>query len=169
MQVVPMTQNNQTPVIIKAKQKIANGERSEAITLLLPEAKKGNVEAQYMVGEAYLFGEGVAVDFGEAKFWLDSAYQNGSAKAAIRLASLYETGGKFADELLERESKKIRDKETAIKLYTYGFEHLLSLAENGDPEAMEWVAMCYQVGWGVKMDMETADQWYQKAKEAKAS
>jgi hypothetical protein len=52
-------------------------------------AEKGDVEAQWHLGECYRQGEGVDQDFAEAAKWHELASANGHAEAAFRLGTYF--------------------------------------------------------------------------------
>ena len=52
-------------------------------------AEKGGAEAQFMLGAAYYFGEGVDVDFKLAVDWYKKSAEQGNSKAQFNLGSAY--------------------------------------------------------------------------------
>ena len=52
-------------------------------------AERGDAEAQYTLGVAYLKGEGVAQHYGEAVNWFRLASQQGFKKAKTALSDMY--------------------------------------------------------------------------------
>ncbi|MDX2345873.1 MAG: sel1 repeat family protein [Legionella sp.] len=58
-----------------------------AFVRLMPEAEKGNCDAQYAVGYMYYYGEGVTEDKKKAKKWITRAAEAGQ-KDAITAAKL---------------------------------------------------------------------------------
>ncbi|MCK5311217.1 MAG: SUMF1/EgtB/PvdO family nonheme iron enzyme [Desulfobacteraceae bacterium] len=60
---------------------ICTGSDYPDVLTLKKQAARGNVDAQLELGEAYYYGEGVLKDPSTAKFWIQKAYENGSAEA----------------------------------------------------------------------------------------
>ena len=61
------------------------------------DAKKGDSEAQVMLGMAYSVGYGIPQDIEAAEYWLDKALAQGNQDAVIYLDNLY----MLEDELIE--------------------------------------------------------------------
>jgi len=59
----------------------------EAFILLIPEAEKGQRDAQYAVGYMYYYGQGVVEDRKKAWYWINIAARAGQADAiqAVRI------------------------------------------------------------------------------------
>ena len=55
-------------------------------------AEQGDAKAQFNLGDAYFFGEGVAKDQAEAMKWLRKAAEQGDAKAQFNLGNAYKYG-----------------------------------------------------------------------------
>ena len=56
---------------------------------LLRRAQDGDVDAQYSVGDAYYYGEGVEQDYAEAVKWYRLAAEQGNANAQYSLGYAY--------------------------------------------------------------------------------
>jgi len=78
--------------IIEAMDIIAKGDYRTGVKLLGPLARKGNPEAQYLLGRAYSHGEGVDPDPAKAVKWLELAAEKLHYKAANTLGKLYASG-----------------------------------------------------------------------------
>jgi len=65
---------------------------ASALRVWVPQAKKGNVEAQVMLGEIYEKGLGGLADPQLAARWYRKAAEKGSSRAQINLGNLYEKG-----------------------------------------------------------------------------
>lgn len=65
---------------------------ASALRVWLPQAKKGNVEAQVILGEIYEKGLGGITDPTMAAQWYRKAAMKGSSRAQINLGHLYEKG-----------------------------------------------------------------------------
>ena len=55
------------------QQNFQQGHYSSAFQRLLPEAKKGNAQAQYAIGYLYYYGKGVRENLPHAKYWIQQA------------------------------------------------------------------------------------------------
>src|ERR1700735_3977191 len=64
---------------------------ARAIDLLKPQAESGVIDAQIMLGQMYLKGEGVKADPARAIAWMRRAADEGSAIAAFDLGVLLST------------------------------------------------------------------------------
>jgi hypothetical protein len=109
-------------------------------------AKAGNAEAQFRLGVMYGNGDGVGLDYEQARSWFEKAIVQGHESATITLAWMYANGtGVEVDEQRARE------------LY-------LEAARKGSAKAQYVVATMYRFAqYGLKKDMEAAVQWYVKA------
>ena len=109
-------------------------------------AKAGNAEAQFRLGVMYGTGDGVGLDYEQAKFWFEKAIAQGHENALITLAWMYANGtGVEVDE------------ERARDLY-------LEAAKRGSAKAQYVVATMYRFAqYGLAKDMTLALEWYLKA------
>jgi TPR repeat protein len=114
-------------------------------------AIKGDLEAQFHVGQKYLTGHdtGNAADKQErlarAVRWFQRAAKNGHVPSQYRLATLYELGRGTPKNYVE-----------ASKWYSRA-------AEAGHVKAMHNLAVLLAQGQGVQLDHEAAAKWFQKA------
>ena len=106
-------------------------------------AERGYVPAQYLLGCAYAAGQGTDRDELKAFQWLVKAYVAGFGKASFRLA-----------KLLSGQSGKVP------------FGLALEVSEQGNVDAMLYVAECYAEGLGVPRDNEAARHLYAVAAQA---
>ena len=72
-------------------------EFDDMMTQYHSDAKKGDSEAQVMLGMAYSVGYGIPQDIEAAEYWLDKALAQGNQDAVIYLDNLY----MLEDELIE--------------------------------------------------------------------
>jgi len=109
-------------------------------------AKAGNAEAQFRLGVMYGNGDGVGLDYQQARAWFEKAAAQGHENALITLAWMYANGtGVDADEGRARE------------LY-------LEAAARGSAKAQYVVGTMYRFAqYGVKKDVAKAVAWYLKA------
>lgn len=109
-------------------------------------AKQGHIEACYYVGLYYQNGKGVTQNIEEAIHWYEKAAVNNDRDALYHLAMI----------LVRLEDK---DWETIHRL-------LQKAAKQDHPNAQYNLAVMYQKGDGVQIDMNRAIQWYEKAAES---
>ncbi len=109
-------------------------------------ANAGNAEAQFRLGVMYGNGDGVGLDYEQARGWFEKAAAQGHENALITLAWMYANGaGVDADE------------DRARRLY-------LKAAERGSAKAQYVVGTMYRFAqYGVKKDIPRAVEWYLKA------
>lgn len=62
----------------------------KGIALIRRSAEQGYTEAQYNLGHAYCFGEGVSQDYTQAVYWWRKAAEQGNADAIELLKVYYE-------------------------------------------------------------------------------
>ena len=113
----------------------------------LRDARAGNVEAQYYMGNAYLFGTCVERDPSVAATWFQKAADQGHAGAQNNLGRLYEDGNGVH-----------QDYEKAAQLYTLS-------ANQGNAAAQDNLGWFYENGFSVKKDYDEAAKWYIAASE----
>lgn len=79
---------------VKGGQFAVPGQTDQAKALMVwqPDAAKGDMEAQYYVGEIYQRGLGAAPDYSRAAKWYRQAAEQGYVRAQMSLAYLYENG-----------------------------------------------------------------------------
>lgn len=65
---------------------------TEDFKILRQRAEEGDAEAQYMLGDRYLNGEGVTQDASEAVKWLRKAAEQGNDEAQFALGLTYFKG-----------------------------------------------------------------------------
>jgi len=109
-------------------------------------AKAGNPEAQFRLGVMYGNGDGVGLDYEQARAWFEKAIAQGHENATITLAWMYANGtGVEVDE------------QRACDLY-------LEAARRGSAKAQYVVATMYRFAqYGLAKDMAAAVHWYLKA------
>ena len=115
---------------------------------ILDQATHGNADAQYMLGDMYRFGEGVAQDIAEGVKWYRKAAEQGHLRALYLLGWMYQHGG----------SRVVKDDREAVKWYR-------KAAAQGHSEAQYMLGWMYQNGKGVVQDLKEAAKWFNKAAE----
>ena len=68
------------------------GNYAKAIELLRPLATQGYADAQYNLGQTFLYGQGVAQDYQEAANWFRLAAEQGFATAQNNIGAMYIEG-----------------------------------------------------------------------------
>lgn len=123
-----------------------NPDQLRAEAAIRKSAKAGNPEAQFRLGVMYGNGDGVGLDYEQARSWFEQAAAQGHENALITLAWMYANGtGVDADE------------GRARKLY-------MKAAEHGSAKAQYVVGTMYRFAqYGVGKDVEKAVAWYLKA------
>ena len=101
---------------------------------MLPLADGGDVRAQAIVAEAYLYGRGTETNAPVAVTWYRRAAESGDATAQASLAFCL-LNGRGCD----------RNYAEAVVWYT-------KAAEQDDPNALNGLAVCHFRGWGVVKD-----------------
>ena len=125
-------------------------------------AKKGHVEAQYMLGYMYSLGKGVPKDLEKAFYWYKKAAENGHAKAQYRLRA--DRGDAKAQYSLGKEYYDGKGVSQSSKKALYWLE---KAAEQGHVEAQYSLGLMYYDGKGVPgwipKDHKKAAHWFEKA------
>jgi TPR repeat protein len=117
---------------------VAKGDYATALRLLRTEARKGNPDAEAVLGTMYSDGRGVAVDNAEAIRWYKRAAEKGNAFGQSLLASAY---------------RSQQDYHESLRWFRL-------LADKGDTSAQCEVASMYLLGQGVEKNVEEAAKWY---------
>jgi hypothetical protein len=113
------------------------GDVPAVVALLSPLAERGNIEAQYKLGDIYAKGVGVAQDFDLSDHWYQAAAQQGFSFAQVALGEAYERGQGMpvSPDLAAQWFKRAADQGNP-----QGMLHLASLtAGTNDGEALMWL------------------------------
>lgn len=110
-------------------------------------AEKGDVLAQFQLGNLYYTGKDMAKDWEQAVSWHRKAAEQGHAKAQYYMGVYYMTGEGVA-----------KDEVQAVFWFR-------KAAEQGDSEAQADLGFCYASGSGVAKDEVEALKWTRKAAE----
>jgi hypothetical protein len=111
----------------------------------LSEARGGNRDSQYEVGNMFMMGIGSEIDYGQAVSFFEKAAGQGHSKAAYKLGLIYYEG-----------SGVKTDKKAAFKWFS-------TAAENNYPAAQYYLGKLYSEGQGTKKDNKLALEWLSKA------
>ena len=118
---------------------------TDKIKELIEKAKKGDVEAQTQLGEAYLHGIDTKVDYKKAMEWSKKAAAKKSYRAMTNIGIIYLEGLG-----VEKDYKK-------------AFKSLSDGADGGDMKAPKYLGIIYQNGLGQKKSFDTAAFYYEIA------
>lgn len=159
--------------------KLADSNISSYIHNLKAQAKAGDVEASYQLGEAYRQGKGIEKSIPEAFRWFGRAAEKGHAKAQYQLGKLYEEGVGIKKNmpravewyLLAAKLGRLPEAEFALGLlyfngrgvqqdYTEAFSWYEKAAKQGHHVAQHVLGAMYQEGWAVEKDLIQAYMWY---------
>lgn len=135
---------------------------NDSINNIIELAKKGDANAQNIVGSWYYRGEHVEKDYKQALQMFARSAQQGNIQAIGNMGLCYQMGNGI-------EKDSIR----AIQLYDRsvkgGNKALIAqqtrLADNGNVFSNVYMALCYQNGTGVDKDADKAIDYYIKAGE----
>lgn len=170
----------ETPATVSVSKLEAKAPKTE-IALLREKAEKGDVQAQYKLGQAYDFGRGVEQNYSEAAHWYQQSANQGHRDAQFSLGYFYEYGQGVHIDLEEavnwyRKSADQRNTTALIflgKCYEYGkgvdtnageaFLCYKKAADLGNANAQNLVGYCFDVGLGVPQDLEKALFYYMES------
>lgn len=135
---------------------------NDSINNIIELAKKGDANAQNIVGSWYYRGEHVQQDYKQALQMFARSAQQGNVQAIGNMGMCYQTGNGI-------EKDSIR----AIQLYDRsikgGNKALLTqqtrLANNGNVFSNVFMALCHQNGTGVEKNTDKAIEYFTKAAE----
>jgi len=129
---------------VKSKATIEQKENNR-IKELTEKARKGDVEAQTQLGEAYLHGIDTKIDYKKAMEWSKKAAAKGSSRAMTNVGILYFEG--FGVK---------KDYKQAYKLFSDG-------VDGGDMKALKYLGIMYEKGLGVEKSFDSAAFYYEMA------
>lgn len=121
------------------------GNMAQAIVWFRQAADQRHAHSQYVLGNSYASGDGVAPNARIAFTYWTKAAEQGLAEAQYNLSAAYGQGiGTAIDP-------------------TKSFAWMLKAAEQGDPNAQFSIAVCYLKGNGVAKDDALAGEWMLKS------
>lgn len=115
---------------------------------LLARAEKGDLDAQFVLAQAYEQGQAMPANAAQAFFWYGKAANAGYVPAQYFLAAMYGSGRGTPMDMAK------------------AVEWFKKAAEQGYPEAIYPLAFAYENGMGVPLDSSLALAWYRKAADA---
>ena len=118
---------------------------TEDIEMIIHNAERGDVDAQYRLGVMYDFGQGVNQDSEQARHWFEKSAKQSHVFAQLFLAALYYNG-----EGVQQDYVQAR----------YWFE---KAAEQGDADAQIGLGLIYQNGHGVRQNKRKAKEFFGQA------
>ena len=118
---------------------------SQAIIWYTKAAEQGHADAQFKLGKAYYFGNGVEKNLKQSVDWFTKAAEQGQADAQFYLGICYANGQGVA-----------KDYKKAVEWYT-------KAAEQGDAASQCNLGVCYNNGQGVEKDIRKAVELYIQA------
>ncbi len=119
--------------------------QSTDIDSIRREAEKGNSTAQFKLGHAYDFGDGVAKDHDQAIVWYQKAASQGNASAQTMIGYCYEIGYGLPQDFVQAAA------------------WFRKAAEKGSAVAEAWLGYSYGAGKGLPQNDALAVSWYRKA------
>jgi uncharacterized protein len=138
-----------------------SGDYKTAFKELLPHAKEGNSEAQWVLGIMYRWGYGILKDYSEAFKWFEKSGNQGNAKASAQLAEMYFWGsmhGLNNHKMFSDEYKRARKKNNKL-----AYQWMKKAAEQGNIIAMYRVGLIYARGAIVRQNKSKAKEWFNLA------
>jgi uncharacterized protein len=133
------------PSFAAGKRAFEKGQFDTAAKNLLPLARRGNTEAQYLMGVLYSHAKGKLRDFQKSAHWYEQAAAKGNAEAQFNLGFLLYQG---AGEAGADNSIAVNHAEAA--------KYLSQAAQQNVPMAQHLLSLLYLRGSGVAMDMNQA-------------
>jgi hypothetical protein len=112
------------------------------------QAENGEIQAQYFLGECYLYGYGTEVDVAQSVHWFEMAAEQDNVEAQWQLANIYENGCEAVPQDLQKA------------FYWYDRS-----ANNGYAVAQHFLGKLYYNGTGCEKNLEKAIYWFKKAVE----
>ena len=122
-----------------------NGDYARAIELWRPLAEKGDVTAQYLLGNMYADGKGVTRDDKAALLWFQRAAEKGDAAAQYNLGVSYASG-----------AGTLQNDAEAAKWFRRAADQGMAFAQLN-------LGLLYAAGRGVPQDNVVAMTWFQLA------
>ena len=118
---------------------------SEAFKWFQKSARRGNKNAQHMIGLMYYDGDGVKRNYGEARNWFEKAAKQNHDSAQYMIGLTYYYG---------------RGVKKNFAAATKWFE---KAAKQSHDSAQYMLGLIYYDGKGVKKNLNEAEKWFRKA------
>ena len=177
--------------IFSIEKQVGNGDKyylktfkqdyKEALKWYEKAATKGNIKAQYNLGEMYRLGQGVNQDFKESFKWYEKAAIQDNIWAQFYLGGMYYLGLEVNQDYKEafKWFEKAANKGNSKAQYSLGEMYRLGEGtQEDDKEALKWyekaaiqgyyvaqyeLGNMYYFGRGVNQDYNEAIKWYEKS------
>jgi hypothetical protein len=158
-----------------------DGNYSEALKYILPEAQDGNPVAQSILGSMYWEGDGVPKSYQQGAFWFQEAAKRGDAFGQYSIGYGYEFGLGVPKDYSKAFTWYSRSAEQGYSegqfrlagLYFngkgvaenpyYAVKNFTAAAEQGHPRAQFLLGLAYHYGYGTSLDFVEAYKWYNLA------
>ncbi len=150
---------------------------------LLAKANAGDANSQWLVGEAYVTGDGVRRDYTLAALWFRKAAEQGNSAAQAMLGLFYYGGFGVPKDFRQAANWYRKAAEQGIPMaqlalgalykdgqgvpqdYAQAVEWFREAAEQGNADAEYNLGLLYDDGQGIPQDTAQAAAWYRKAAE----
>ena len=126
-------------------ERIPKKKAKHSVATWLAKAKRGDLNARFMLGKCYEEGIGTGQNMAEAIRWYTKAAESGHPDAQCALGRCYSAGKGLRQWHVE-----------AVYWFT-------KAAENGNAEAQCALGLCHAFGRGTPDDDEKARQWLEKS------
>ena len=146
----------------------------ETARVYLKAAQKGDVQAMYKLGMAYLHGNGTEKSINKAILWLSRAADNENAEALLELGNMYYLGTDITRDRPKALEYYVKASEAGNSLATYNVGRIhqedagvqavrwyQEAAKQGLPKAMNQLAQMYYIGTFVKQDIAKSVEYYE--------
>jgi TPR repeat protein len=117
-------------------------------------AEKGHAAARYNLGNNYENGTGVEIDYNRCVELLEQSAKQGHVEAQFNLSNLYRKGS---------QDNENGNPMTIPVNHPLHFKWAMAAAKQNHIGGQAYTAECYQRGWGVEPNDETAFEWWMKA------
>ncbi len=133
------------PSLAAGKKAFDKSQYDTARRHLLPLARKGNTEAQYLMGVIYSHAKGNLRDYQKAAYWYDKAAEKGVKEAQFNLGfMLYQGAGESGSS------------SSVAQDYAQSAKYLKLAADQGVPMAQHLLSLLHMRGQGVQANMYEA-------------
>lgn len=133
------------PSLASGKKAFDKGQYDTARRHLLPLARKGNTDAQYLMGVIYSHAKGNLRDYQKSAYWYDKASEKGIKEAQFNLGfMLYQGAGESGD------------KTSIAQDYSQAAKYLKLAADQNVPMAQHLMSLLHLRGQGVALNMYEA-------------
>ena len=161
-----------------------NGSPEQIASGLRVAAQQGYAEAQALLGQVLLDGQGVAVDQAEALHWFKAASRSNHPMAINMVGRCIENGWGVAANPMEAANWYKRATDLGLDWAMYNYANLLArgvaispnraeayrlyhaAAAQGHAKSMNVIGRFVEEGWETPCDLELAADWYRRAAEA---